>query len=233
MPVQPQQNPQPVRAPRERWRWPYWALAIGLITLEWVLPLRWWLHGPLTLVALAACPLWVSATWRMLRRAESEAASKTLSGWVWRVLFFLALLFVASHAAKAYLLHLVWRAELVENLVSGYRTFALIALAANGIALWLRPRPLQRLLLVIADHTARLVALSFGATILLGAFVLMLPVSVRNPADISAIDALFTAASAVCVTGLVVNQLALTYTFCGQVVVRSLIQIGGGGIMVL
>lgn len=228
-----QRGPQKARAPLAHWRWPYWVLALGIGSLEWLIPLSWWVHGLLTLLALGTTPFWAHATWKMLRRARTETASAALSGWVWRVLFFFVLLFLSSEAAKLYLLNGLRHGDSVTNLVSGYRSFALIAFGANCSVLLIRPRPLQRLLLVVAEHTARLLALSFGAAILVGAFLLMLPLSVRDPADISAVDAVFTAASAVCVTGLVVNQIAQTYTFFGQVVLLSLIQVGGLGIMVI
>lgn len=227
---QPLSSAEPARTPV--W-WPYWSFALGLAALEWLLPLRWWVHGSLTVLALGTAPLWARHTWTMLRRAANESPSKALNGWIWRGLFTLVLLFLASEATKLHLLRELQHGRAAETLISGYRSFVLVALGANCLALSLRPRPLQRLLLLIAEHTARLVALSFGVTILAGGFLLMLPVSVRNPADISAVDALFTAASAVCVTGLVVNQIAQTYTFFGQVVLAALIQIGGLGIMVL
>ena len=66
--------------------------------------------------------------------------------------------------------------------------------------------------------------------ILIGALLLMLPVSVRNDAKVHFIDALFTSTSAVCVTGLISIDVADHFTFFGQVVVAALIQIGGLGV---
>lgn len=77
---------------------------------------------------------------------------------------------------------------------------------------------------------ARLIALGFAGVILLGAFLLMLPCSVRDNTEVHFIDALFTSTSAVCVTGLVVIDTADNFTPIGQAVLAALIQIGGLGI---
>ena len=77
---------------------------------------------------------------------------------------------------------------------------------------------------------ARLLLLSFMAMIALGAFLLMLPVASRKGA-LPFVDALFTATSAGCVTGLSVLDVAETLTPFGQGVLLGLIQLGGLGIM--
>jgi trk system potassium uptake protein TrkH len=92
---------------------------------------------------------------------------------------------------------------------------------------------LARFLALVSDHPARLIVLSFGATGVLGGLVLSLPVSLQRVHELSLIDNLFMAFSAVCVTGLSVNNLAATYTWFGQGVLCLLIQVGGLGIMVL
>jgi trk system potassium uptake protein TrkH len=216
-------------------RWYFWVLALGLTSAEWLVPLTWWSHAALTLAALTLFPIWAHRAWALLKntRDERTGASSTASEWTFRSLLLLGVFYVGSQVTKAWFLRDLWLRHDASSMLSAYRSFVLVAFFINALILSLRPRPLQRLLVAIADHTARLVALTFGGTILIGAFLLMLPVSVRNFADISAIDALFTSASAVCVTGLVVNQVAQTYTFFGQVIILALIQIGGLGIMVL
>lgn len=77
---------------------------------------------------------------------------------------------------------------------------------------------------------ARIIALGFALTILLGAVLLKLPVSVRDTATVSWTDALFTSTSAVCVTGLIAVDTADTFTPFGQAVVVALIQVGGLGV---
>ena len=71
--------------------------------------------------------------------------------------------------------------------------------------------------------------LSFMSVILLGALLLMMPKATTQ--SISFVDALFTATSAVCVTGLIVVDTATDFTTFGQVIIMGLIQIGGLGIL--
>ena len=59
---------------------------------------------------------------------------------------------------------------------------------------------------------ARLIALGFAAVILLGALVLLLPISVRSGVQVTFVDALFTSTSAVCVTGLIAIDTADHFT---------------------
>lgn len=72
------------------------------------------------------------------------------------------------------------------------------------------------------------VALSFLAVILLGAFLLFLPISHQENAEpVRFMDALFTATSSTCVTGLVVVPTFTQWSLFGQIVIICLIQIGG------
>ena len=66
--------------------------------------------------------------------------------------------------------------------------------------------------------------------ILLGTFLLLLPISVNPGMKVGVIDALFTATSAVCVTGLIAIDTADHFTAFGRAVVALLIQIGGLGV---
>lgn len=77
---------------------------------------------------------------------------------------------------------------------------------------------------------AQLFVLSFAFMILLGTGFLILPVATKS-GNISVIDALFTATSATCVTGLVVVDTGSYFTRFGQIVILFLIQIGGLGLM--
>lgn len=76
----------------------------------------------------------------------------------------------------------------------------------------------------------RLIVVGFALVIFLGTGLLLLPVSVRDDASVSFIDALFTSTSAVCVTGLIAIDVADHFTVFGQVVVAALIQVGGLGV---
>lgn len=86
----------------------------------------------------------------------------------------------------------------------------------------------QRIILK-SIHPTRALALSFLFLILSGTALLLLPKSTYN--GISFIDALFTATSAVCVTGLTVVDTGTYFTRFGQLVILLLIQFGGLGIM--
>ena len=76
----------------------------------------------------------------------------------------------------------------------------------------------------------RLIALGFAGVILLGAGLLMLPISINEGQTVTFLDALFTSTSAVCVTGLLTVDLGDTFTIFGRVIVALLIQTGGLGV---
>ncbi|GGB06607.1 potassium transporter Trk [Conyzicola nivalis] len=78
---------------------------------------------------------------------------------------------------------------------------------------------------------ARTIVAAFGLAIALGTALLMLPISKVGEGGASFLEALFTATSAVCVTGHVVVDTATFWTPFGQVVILALIQVGGFGIM--
>ncbi len=77
----------------------------------------------------------------------------------------------------------------------------------------------------------QMIIIGFLAVILTGTFLLALPISAKTGRWSSFEDALFTATSAVCVTGLVVQDTASYWTVFGQAVILILIQIGGLGII--
>ena len=76
-----------------------------------------------------------------------------------------------------------------------------------------------------------MIVLSFFLVILIGTLLLLLPAASRDGTGASFIVALFTATSAVCVTGLVVVDTYLHWTLFGQIIILSLIQIGALGII--
>ena len=81
-----------------------------------------------------------------------------------------------------------------------------------------------------SQSPARIIALGFAATIFLGSFILMLPISLNDGVNLKYVDSLYTATSAVCVTGLVTVDPADTFTPFGRCVLAALIQIGGLGV---
>lgn len=78
---------------------------------------------------------------------------------------------------------------------------------------------------------AQLIALSFAAAITAGTLMLRLPVAHAPGAAVGWLDALFTATSAVCVTGLIVVDTGRDLSPVGQAIVAVLIQMGGLGIL--
>lgn len=81
--------------------------------------------------------------------------------------------------------------------------------------------------------TFQTIILGFVIVILFGAVLLMLPFATRGSSGASFMDALFTATSATCVTGLVVEDTATYWSGFGQAVILLLIQIGGMGVVTL
>ena len=77
----------------------------------------------------------------------------------------------------------------------------------------------------------QLILLGFAAVILLGSLLLALPISTKSGQSVSYTDALFTATSATCVTGLVTLSTVATWSIFGQVIILLLIQIGGMGVI--
>ncbi|PYY30857.1 TrkH family potassium uptake protein [Paenibacillus illinoisensis] len=73
----------------------------------------------------------------------------------------------------------------------------------------------------------------FLLIISIGTILLMLPISNRSGEHLAFIDALFTATSAACVTGLVVVDVGTTFNLFGQIVIMVLMQLGGLGFMTI
>ncbi|WP_313770437.1 TrkH family potassium uptake protein [Corynebacterium anserum] len=82
-------------------------------------------------------------------------------------------------------------------------------------------------------QAARITAGSFLLLIAIGAVLLALPISTRGGGSVPPLDGIFTATSAVCLTGLIVVDTAEYWTPFGQAVILVLIQVGGLGIMTL
>ncbi len=79
----------------------------------------------------------------------------------------------------------------------------------------------------------QIIIFSFAVMILAGAFLLMLPISSRQKVITPFGDALFTAVSATCVTGLSVKDTATYWSGFGQAIILILIQIGGMGVITI
>ncbi|MDW7672383.1 MAG: TrkH family potassium uptake protein [Bacillota bacterium] len=92
----------------------------------------------------------------------------------------------------------------------------------------MKRRPIAKILFA---NPARVLVLGFVAVITLGMLLLLMPAASRNNQSVGLVNALFTATSAVCVTGLVVVDTGTHWTLFGKTVIAILIQVGGIGFM--
>lgn len=90
---------------------------------------------------------------------------------------------------------------------------------------------MNRFLQLLWEQPARLVVLSFAGVIAVGTSLLMTPAASAGDETLGLLDALFTATSAVCVTGLIVVDTPVFFSFFGQLVILALIQTGAVGII--
>jgi trk system potassium uptake protein TrkH len=107
------------------------------------------------------------------------------------------------------------------------RNLLLILKLATGV------RRLSDFAMNVTMHPAQTILLSFLSVIVVGAALLMLPIATPDQQGLPLMDALFTATSAVCVTGLIVVDTAVAFTLFGKLVILGLIQAGGLGIMIV
>ena len=85
----------------------------------------------------------------------------------------------------------------------------------------------------VSISTTQIIMLSFLLVILVGSLLLTLPISSASGHRVSYLDALFTATTATCVTGLVTLPTATAWSVFGQVVILVLIQVGGLGVITI
>lgn len=100
----------------------------------------------------------------------------------------------------------------------------ILSLRARMFSLWVKKRPRSL-------SAAKIISVAFAAIILLGTCMLMLPAASRSGVSCGFRPALFTATSATCVTGLVLYDTWSQWSGFGQIVILSLIEIGGLGFM--
>lgn len=82
-------------------------------------------------------------------------------------------------------------------------------------------------------NSFQIIVLGFAGVILIGTFLLMLPVSSGSHCVTPFLNALFTATTSVCVTGLIVLDTGTYWSVFGQAVILVLIQIGGMGVVTI
>jgi len=117
-----------------------------------------------------------------------------------------------------------------ESWPIGWHVFVQLAVFISGIASLLHHKARFSSRKV---HPGWLLITSFFAAIVVGTLLLKMPRSVADGGHLSWLDAVFTSTSAVCVTGLVVENTATFFSPTGQVIILLLIQAGGLGIMTL
>lgn len=108
-----------------------------------------------------------------------------------------------------------------------------VAQAILLLALFARERAAAELLAGFYHNPSRLIVVSFAALVLVGTVLLTFPAAAAGPRPVAPLDALFTATSAACVTGLIVLDTPSAFSPFGHGVILALIQAGGLGIMVL
>ena len=99
-----------------------------------------------------------------------------------------------------------------------------MTLRARLFSFWMKKRPKSL-------SAMKIIAITFACIVLLGAGLLTLPAASRSGVSCGFLPALFTATSATCVTGLVMFDTFTQWSGFGQIVIISLIQIGGLGFM--
>lgn len=138
----------------------------------------------------------------------------------------------ARHIKKHWYDFIVFIPLLQHILFNQNETFSLILKQIIVLVMiFSRFRKARNLISNLELHPARLMIVTFFLTICVGAVILTLPMVTTSGTQTSLIDAMFTSTSAICVTGLIVQDTATYFNTFGQSVIIVLIQLGGLGIM--
>ncbi|MGB2601320.1 MAG: TrkH family potassium uptake protein [Candidatus Omnitrophota bacterium] len=103
----------------------------------------------------------------------------------------------------------------------------------SSMKVLLRVNKVRYVIQKLSSHPAQTIMLSFFAIIIAGTILLMTPYATSDQTKLGFIDSLFTATSATCVTGLIVVDTATKFSPLGKLIIMTLIQVGGLGIMLL
>ena len=169
-----------------------------------------------------------------------ELLFKTFVQWnspqFWRshaIQFVLVALFGLQFIFLRYIVHFAPIANLLQviNVVSLAKAYIIVAQIYLILLLLVRAIQGQGTIAVLKITPAQLLVSSYLVMILLGTLLLNLPRSQAQPGGVSFLDALFTATSGVCVTGLITVDTATAWTNLGKSFILALFQIGGLGIM--
>jgi len=115
----------------------------------------------------------------------------------------------------------------------GYFSVLIVRNLFLVLKVFTRLRRLSNFMREVVTHPAQTIVLSFLLVIVVGTLALMTPLAAAGTTRLGFLDSLFTATSAVCVTGLIVVDTATAFSPWGQAIIAVLIQIGGLGIMIL
>lgn len=133
--------------------------------------------------------------------------------------------FSRTHFMEAFLVQL--------NIVSLTKAYIVAAQVYIALALFTKTIDANRFLAKLKMSAPQMVLASFATVIAVGTLMLLLPRATSTGQSMPFIDALFTATSATCVTGLIVVDTGSFFSRFGQVIMLLLIQLGGIGIMSL
>lgn len=147
--------------------------------------------------------------------------------------------FICLFAAQIVSLRFFSHSEVVStflarlNIVSLTKAYIIAVQIYIGAVLFTKTIDANRFVARLRLSAPQLVLLSFGTAVAMGTLLLLLPRATSTGNSMPLVDALFTAASATCVTGLIVVDTGSYFSRFGQGIILFLIQLGGIGIMSL
>ena len=210
-------------------------------------PLRWftffhWLTAIASLIALAVFVIDYGFYLASSQRFTIQTSYGVLAG-IFLAVSIVQLLFWREHArtylkknAFAYIMSLLMLLGFLGILLGRSLHYGAFANAYSLLLkfylltnLWHKFILLSQSIAQYNTSPARFIVISFSSAILIGTALLLTPKATIIP--FSPLDALFTATSAICVTGLIVVDTATAFTRTGQLIILGLIQLGGLGIM--
>ncbi len=166
-------------------------------------------------------------------------AALMVIGWIYRTIIFLYLLWVilrligSGWKLRTMMPDIFLSAVLVGMFFPVYVGGSIISfrIVVSFLVSFIKKPEAAVFFNILKLNPARILLLSFLSGILIGATLLMLPASTADRTGARFIDALFTATSAICVTGLTVQDTGTFFSGFGQTVILILFQVGGLGIM--
>jgi len=201
----------------------------------WISTFKYWVYGS-ALVALVFLVFEAGLRWQL---PGTLSVISIIIDYIVFVLFFLDMVFsfVFTYPKSEFLknnwLDLVVFVPFVLRILPVQSSVGLIIIRhiLVLIKVFTRTRKFSRVLRNVRINTAQIVAFSFLITIFIGMILLTFPTATADGRGASLIDAFFTATSATCVTGLIVQDTPSYFSEFGQWVILILIQLGGLGIM--